>query len=526
MIPLYPEIRLNSSNVDDTLDAMKRIMDETGTAQRIRNLAVRIVSRVQPRDRVGEAQAIQDWINREIDYRWDPIGTEWIQYPEVTLRERAGDCDDMAILAGALLQSLGHWCEPVAVLWKGHKDYSHAVLHDDMAKIIVDPVAGIQVASWPPHPYQVQALRRPGESMRIETFPVMHQGARREELGDLGFSIGGWDPLKAARSVTDKLATATQKLTNALPITQKAKDFINKTAIQPGKIITNAQSTAFLGPSSVMISVGDKVTTMTMPKAMADKLQALLDKGQSAQTGLLNKAVDKSIDDLSAWMIKHPKIVAIVGSIVVACVCAWAFGAWGSIIAKTSMKMATTPPDAIPTGTGANLPAYGLDVVGPETSQMLSAWALQNDVPTIELPLQGTGQTIIVPASEQGMCDGTKAALNWTAQAVQAGGITTAEALQILDLLRQLMEELPEVSQQVFLENGLYYYYDPAGTKQQIILAPRVTEVLDLIDTQAQLYRANVVPSQVAIASQSGISPLLILAGGGLLAYLLLRGEK
>jgi len=90
MIPIYPEIRLKTCRTVDTLENMREIIEKFCIEQRFRNLAIRIVSGVMPKDRVGEAQAVQDWIHSQIDYRWDPIGTEWIQYPGVTIAERAG----------------------------------------------------------------------------------------------------------------------------------------------------------------------------------------------------------------------------------------------------------------------------------------------------------------------------------------------------------------------------------------------------------------------------------------------------
>ncbi|WP_170245601.1 transglutaminase-like domain-containing protein [Fodinibius salinus] len=53
------------------------------------------------------AGAIYKWMTSNINYVRDPWNIERIQSPDVTLRQKAGDCDDHAILSAALLQSLG-----------------------------------------------------------------------------------------------------------------------------------------------------------------------------------------------------------------------------------------------------------------------------------------------------------------------------------------------------------------------------------------------------------------------------------
>lgn len=53
------------------------------------------------------AKAIHDFIVREILYVRDQNGVERLQTPDATLKLKSGDCDDMVILGGALLESVG-----------------------------------------------------------------------------------------------------------------------------------------------------------------------------------------------------------------------------------------------------------------------------------------------------------------------------------------------------------------------------------------------------------------------------------
>ena len=53
------------------------------------------------------ARALFYWVRSNIRYVNDPIGIETVQAPEVTLRLRAGDCDDHATAIAALALSVG-----------------------------------------------------------------------------------------------------------------------------------------------------------------------------------------------------------------------------------------------------------------------------------------------------------------------------------------------------------------------------------------------------------------------------------
>ena len=53
------------------------------------------------------AKLICRWVARNIHVVYDPRGVEYIQTPEALLNSRTGDCDDIAVLIAALLQSVG-----------------------------------------------------------------------------------------------------------------------------------------------------------------------------------------------------------------------------------------------------------------------------------------------------------------------------------------------------------------------------------------------------------------------------------
>lgn len=59
------------------------------------------------RDFDGIAKRLYSFMQSEIKYHRDPAGMEWLQDWEVSIKERAGDCDDYTILAATLFGALG-----------------------------------------------------------------------------------------------------------------------------------------------------------------------------------------------------------------------------------------------------------------------------------------------------------------------------------------------------------------------------------------------------------------------------------
>lgn len=82
---------------------------------------------VCPKDRLGEVCALFDWVRRNIRYTRDIFRVELLHSARRMLELRAGDCDDMTILLGAMLMSTGH---PVRLILAGFRPnkphmYSH-----------------------------------------------------------------------------------------------------------------------------------------------------------------------------------------------------------------------------------------------------------------------------------------------------------------------------------------------------------------------------------------------------------------
>ena len=95
-----------------------RLIREGSADFYVRQKAIDILlaRRVAPKDYIGEIDALFRWVQRHVRYTKDPFHVEVLHTPRRMLELRAGDCDDMTILLGALVKSVGH---PVRLVLTG-----------------------------------------------------------------------------------------------------------------------------------------------------------------------------------------------------------------------------------------------------------------------------------------------------------------------------------------------------------------------------------------------------------------------
>jgi transglutaminase-like putative cysteine protease len=91
----------------ETLDAMVRLTKVYRSTLPIRQLAERIINTIPGKSYYEEVMAVRDWVRDNIRYTQDVYDVETLQTPLALLNSRQGDCDDQAMLVGALLQSIG-----------------------------------------------------------------------------------------------------------------------------------------------------------------------------------------------------------------------------------------------------------------------------------------------------------------------------------------------------------------------------------------------------------------------------------
>jgi len=140
-------------SIEQTVEYMRDLAEEGQTSPLVRHFALEAISKIKPKDATSEIGALYHACCRDIHYVSDPIGAEFLQHPEVTIKTAAGDCDDMTILLATTLcmsevLSIGHPCRFRIVGFDGD-DYSHVFLETliNGRYVALDPVAGPQTAA-------------------------------------------------------------------------------------------------------------------------------------------------------------------------------------------------------------------------------------------------------------------------------------------------------------------------------------------------------------------------------------------
>lgn len=150
------EIPVSGSQTLETLSLMRGLMNKWSKHPVFVQLARKVADAAGARTREDETRAVHQWIHRTVKYRKDPVGTQWIQDPyETAIKSQAGNCANMATLAGTMLQALGHPCRMLGVWWTDRPAPSHAVCWDEEVGAVVDGVSP-NFKPWPPFRRQVR----------------------------------------------------------------------------------------------------------------------------------------------------------------------------------------------------------------------------------------------------------------------------------------------------------------------------------------------------------------------------------
>jgi hypothetical protein len=110
-----PQIHLKKipSGYRGTLKTVEHIIDLIKQGAKnfhVRQTAIDILLQrgVKPKDYLGEIKTLFEWVQQNVRYTKDTFRVEVLHSAKRMLELRAGDCDDMAILLGAMLESIGH----------------------------------------------------------------------------------------------------------------------------------------------------------------------------------------------------------------------------------------------------------------------------------------------------------------------------------------------------------------------------------------------------------------------------------
>ena len=86
----------------------------------------------RPKDRFAEVCALFDWVRKNVRYTRDIFQVELLHSARRMLELRAGDCDDMTILLGAMLKSTGHPVRLVLAGFRPSKPHSYSHVYPEV----------------------------------------------------------------------------------------------------------------------------------------------------------------------------------------------------------------------------------------------------------------------------------------------------------------------------------------------------------------------------------------------------------
>jgi Transglutaminase-like superfamily len=93
-----------------TIEHIRDLIKQGAKDFQVRQTAIDILLQraVKPKDYLGEIKALFEWVQQNVRYTKDTFRIEVLHSAKRMLKLRAGDCDDMAILLGAMLEAIGH----------------------------------------------------------------------------------------------------------------------------------------------------------------------------------------------------------------------------------------------------------------------------------------------------------------------------------------------------------------------------------------------------------------------------------
>ena len=160
---------------------------------RRRVVDILMAQRVRARDYLGEIKALFEWVQSNIRYTRDPHRVELLHSARRMLELRAGDCDDMTILLGAMLQSIGH---PVRIVVVGPKP-KRPSLFTHVYPEVQFRGRWIAVDATVPHPMGWKPRAIVKKVISLQRRPVM---SLHDFDDGLGQSLGATDLVEAVRT--------------------------------------------------------------------------------------------------------------------------------------------------------------------------------------------------------------------------------------------------------------------------------------------------------------------------------------
>lgn len=109
------ELANGAAGTRQTLRLMADLIRQGREALPVREMAKTLVRQLPQKDYMGEIAAVHAFVRDRVRYTRDIRNVETLHTAERLLQDRQGDCDDKAILVAAMLESIGHETQLVAI---------------------------------------------------------------------------------------------------------------------------------------------------------------------------------------------------------------------------------------------------------------------------------------------------------------------------------------------------------------------------------------------------------------------------
>lgn len=152
-LSLIPE---GVAGIRETLKAMTAIVRSYKKSMPVRNMAITLIAGCQQKDWACEVKSVHAFVRDRVRYVNDITDVETVQTPDITLQNRAGDCDDKSTLLAALLESIGHPTRFVAIGFEP-AIYSHVYVETRIGDnwIPLETTEPVE-AGWSPDPLLIK----------------------------------------------------------------------------------------------------------------------------------------------------------------------------------------------------------------------------------------------------------------------------------------------------------------------------------------------------------------------------------
>jgi len=146
------ELTPGVSGIKETLALMVYLCRQGKRDYQLRKLALQITSNIANKAYMEEVRAIQEYVRDHIRYVKDIRDVETVSTSEKTIEQGAGDCDDKALLAATLLETIGHPTRFVAVGYQENV-YCHVLMETKVGNnwVAVETTENVPLGWYPPN---------------------------------------------------------------------------------------------------------------------------------------------------------------------------------------------------------------------------------------------------------------------------------------------------------------------------------------------------------------------------------------